>query len=54
MLREEKLRFCTGAACVLIDDMARNINDWKALGGTGIVYLDANETRKQLKAYGIC
>ncbi len=36
--KEEKKNFCTGPESVLIDDFDRNINAWKACGGTGILY----------------
>ncbi len=53
VLREEKPQFCKGKGCVLIDDMQRNIRDWNANGGTGIVYTSAEDTIEQLKQLGI-
>ena len=38
VLREEKKNFCTGLDCVLIDDLKKNIDEWEAYGGTGILY----------------
>lgn len=36
--REEKLKFCKGKDCVLIDDMKINVDAWNAAGGTGILF----------------
>ena len=53
VFREEKSQYCTGEGCILIDDMERNIRDWKALGGTGIVNVSAEETMNRLRELGI-
>ena len=53
VFREEKPQYCHGEGCILIDDMERNIRDWKALGGTGIVNVSADETMEQLRELGI-
>ncbi len=42
--RTEKPKFCTGEDCVLIDDMQKNIRMWQELGGTGILFIDADQT----------
>jgi len=49
VFREEKPKYCTGKGCILIDDMQRNIRGWIAMGGTGIVHINAEETIRQLK-----
>lgn len=52
--KEEKKNYCTGKDCILIDDYARNIKEWEAFGGTGILHKSAKETIETLKAMGIC
>ena len=37
----EKLPFCTGKGCVLIDDRYENILGWKKAGGTGVLFHNA-------------
>ena len=49
VFREEKPQYCTGKGCILIDDMERNIRDWKAMGGTGILHISAESTMWQLR-----
>ena len=44
--KEEKKNYCTGKDCILIDDYARNIKEWEAFGGTGILHESAEETIK--------
>lgn len=46
---EEKPKFVTGKDCVLIDDLKKNIDNWEAMGGTGILHTSANETLNILK-----
>lgn len=33
---------------ILIDDLPRNIDDWRAAGGTGILHTDARSTLRAL------
>ncbi len=47
--KEEKIRFCTGRDCILIDDFQDNIDNWETAGGTGILHINAEETLKELK-----
>ena len=51
--REEKPQYCKGKGCILIDDMRRNIRDWIAEGGTGIIHTSAEDTLNQLKQLGV-
>ncbi|MCR4739302.1 MAG: hypothetical protein K5886_03455 [Lachnospiraceae bacterium] len=53
VFREDKPEYCHGEGCILIDDMESNIRDWKALGGTGILNVNAEETMSQLAKLGI-
>jgi hypothetical protein len=41
------------ANCILIDDMQRNINQWRDSGGVGILHTSAEDTIRQLKALGL-
>ena len=34
---------------ILIDDHSKNIREWEAAGGTGVVHKNVNSTIKQLK-----
>lgn len=51
--REEKPNYCKGKNCILIDDLETNINEWIAMGGTGILFTDAESTIERLKDLGI-
>ena len=46
--RAEKANFCTGADCILIDDYNKNIREWEALGGTGILYTNIEDVKNAL------
>ena len=48
VLREEKKNFCTGPECILIDDLKKNINEWEAYGGTGILITSAEEVLQEV------
>lgn len=43
-LAEEKQNYCTGKDCILIDDRRKNISQWIAAGGTGILFEDVDDT----------
>ncbi len=49
--KEEKKKFCTGADCVLVDDLEANIEAWRSCGGTGILHIDAKSSMEQLRKY---
>jgi len=47
--KEEKKSFCKGEDCILIDDLERNIDEWKSNGGTGILHKSSEETLRIIK-----
>ncbi len=47
--REEKINFCTGKDCILVDDLEKNIVPWEENGGTGILHVDAESSLRRLK-----
>ena len=49
VFKEEKKNFCTGLDCVLIDDLATNIEAWHNIGGTGILFHSAEKTLEELR-----
>lgn len=51
--RKHKKQFCTGPESVLIDDREKTIREWRELGGTGILFVSAEETTKELKKLGL-
>ena len=51
--REEKPQYCTGRDCVLIDDFKKNIKEWEAIGGTGILNKSAADTMAKLRKLNI-
>ncbi len=51
--REEKPKYCSGKDCVLIDDFGKNIKEWEAIGGTGILSISAESTLTRLKELDI-
>lgn len=50
---EDKQYHCKNTRDILIDDMPRNIAQWKAQGGIGILFTNADDTIEQLKQYGL-
>lgn len=53
VLRKEKQKFCKGEGFILIDDLEKNIEEWKKQGGTGIWHKSAEETMKELEELGV-
>ncbi len=53
VLRREKKNFCEGEGCILIDDLKKNIEEWKKQGGTGIEHKSAEETIRALDEKGV-
>ena len=51
--RAEKIEKCTGPATVLIDDLKKNIDEWRQAGGTGILHAGVAETMEELKKLGV-
>ena len=47
--KEEKVKFCTGKDCILIDDLNANIHAWVSCGGTGILHVSPDKTLSELK-----
>ena len=50
---EEKSQYCKSKGCILIDDRLSNVNDWNAMGGTGILHVSAKKTMEKLKELGV-
>ena len=50
---EEKKKYCTGKGCILIDDMEKNILEWKAMGGSGFLHIEAENTLYRLQQLGV-
>ena len=53
VLKTEKQNFCTGEDCILIDDLAANIERWEKAGGTGILHKSADDTIAKLTELGV-
>lgn len=51
--REQKKDYCKGKEYILIDDLNKNISEWEALGGTGILHTSVDNTREHLHKMGI-
>lgn len=48
-IREDKVKYCKGPDCVLIDDLKSNISAWEEYGGTGILHRSPEETLQRLR-----
>lgn len=51
--RKHKQLFCTGPESVLIDDREKNILEWTERGGTGILFVSAEQAMKELREMGL-
>ena len=51
--RKHKQNYCTGPESILIDDREKTIREWKELGGTGILFVNTEETVRELKRQGV-
>lgn len=51
--KEDKPKFCTGKGCILIDDRKQNIIDWKEMGGSGFMHVEAGNTLYRLNELGV-
>ena len=49
VVREEKMQFCKGKGCILIDDLEKNLEEWNAAGGTGILFRNAEQALKEFE-----
>lgn len=54
VFREEKAGFCTGKDCILIDDYDKNIKEWEFMGGTGILFINANDVISSIENLSRC
>lgn len=52
--REEKKNYATGPDCILIDDLKKNIDEWNACGGTGILFTSAADTLAEINRLQSC
>lgn len=47
-IREDKIKYCKDASCILIDDLESNIEAWRKHGGTGILHTSSEDTLMRL------
>ena len=50
--RRHKQNYCKGEGSILIDDREKTIQEWRTLGGTGILHRSVEETTKERKELG--
>lgn len=50
---EEKPKYCKNKGCILIDDLQKNIVEWKKMGGSGFMNVDGNDTLFRLQEHGV-
>lgn len=51
--RKHKQLYCTGPETILIDDREKTVLEWRDHGGTGILYVNAEETMRILRQLGV-
>ena len=51
--RKHKQNYCSGPESVMIDDREKTIREWRELGGTGILHVNAKETIRKLEELGL-
>lgn len=51
--RREKKNFCLGKKDILIDDFSKNILEWEMAGGTGILFVNTEQTERELRKIGV-
>lgn len=51
--KEEKKNYCSGKGCILIDDLKKNILEWKEMGGSGFMHVEGNHTLCRLQNLGV-
>jgi len=47
--RAEKKDYVKGSGCILIDDLGKNIEEWKEAGGTGVLFVTAEQTLAEIE-----
>lgn len=53
VLRAEKKKYCRGPESVLIDDKEETIQEWREMGGTGILHVSAGKTIEEMEKLGL-
>ncbi len=53
VLRAQKKDYCRGEGSILIDDLEKNIREWREFGGTGILFTSAENTLEELRRLGV-
>ena len=53
VMREEKKDYASDQDCILVDDLAKNIREWEAFGGKGVLFTDAEQAEAELRNLGV-
>lgn len=51
--RAEKIDYCSGPDCILIDDYSLNTDEWAEAGGTAVLFKDSKSTIDKLIEMGV-